>query len=269
MHYEPYAQRTLAKLRSANELYAKWMLRKVAHIDGAEALQTQEHLRTPPEDGWEPINAGATWGGEWNNMWLRLNVKIPQEAAGKSVYLRPDTGAVETLCFLRDVPCGIINSKNHFLGGEHSALFLTQAAQAGEEFPVAFECYAGHHCPGTQPYENYGCDEPAEGAFSHVFRGVDVLVLDEAVHAMCFDLMTVLEAADLPADNFLRRRARAALDKVFVDLIQDPANHSAEEIHASAQACRADMADVLAAREGEDGTRGFVGIFGHSHMDSA
>ena len=37
MHYEPYAQRTLAKLRSANELYAKWMLRKVAHIDGAEA----------------------------------------------------------------------------------------------------------------------------------------------------------------------------------------------------------------------------------------
>ena len=57
MHYEPYAQRTLAKLRSANELYAKWMLRKVAHIDGAEALQTQEHLRTPPEDGWEPINA--------------------------------------------------------------------------------------------------------------------------------------------------------------------------------------------------------------------
>lgn len=269
MHYEPYAQRTLAKLRSANELYAKWMLRKVAHIDGAEALQTQEHLRTPPEDGWEPINAGATWGGEWNNLWLRLNVKIPQEAAGKSVYLRPDTGAVETLCFLRDVPCGIINSKNHFLGGEHSALFLTQAAQAGEEFPVAFECYAGHHCPGTQPYENYGCDEPAEGAFSHVFRGVDVLVLDEAVHAMCFDLMTVLEAADLPADNFLRRRARAALDKVFVDLIQDPANHSAEEIHASAQACRADMADVLAAREGEDGTRGFVGIFGHSHMDSA
>ena len=84
MHYEPYAQRTLAKLRSANELYAKWMLRKVAHIDGAEALQTQEHLRTPPEDGWEPINAGAAWGGEWNNLWLRLNVKIPQEAAGKS-----------------------------------------------------------------------------------------------------------------------------------------------------------------------------------------
>ena len=29
MHYEPYAQRTLAKLRSANELYAKWMLRKL------------------------------------------------------------------------------------------------------------------------------------------------------------------------------------------------------------------------------------------------
>lgn len=133
-----------------------------------------------------------------------------QESRGEKRVFAAGHGAVETLCFLRDVPCGIINSKNHFLGGEHSALFLTQAAQAGEEFPVAFECYAGHHCPGTQPYENYGCDEPAEGAFSHVFRGVDVLVLDEAVHAMCFDLMTVLEAADLPADNFLRRRARAA-----------------------------------------------------------
>ena len=63
-------------------------------------------------------------------------------------------------------------------------------------------------------------------------------------------------------DSFLRRQARAALDKVFVDLIQDPANRSAEEIHASALRCIADMADVLAPRAGSDETRGFVGDHG-------
>lgn len=269
MNYESYARRTLAKLQSANELYAKWMLKRVAHVNQVDALQTREHLRQPPETGWQPMDSGAAWGGEWNNLWIRATVKIPEAAAGKRVYLRPDTGAVETLCFLRGMPCGIINSKNHFLGGEHSAVFLTEGARAGEEFPVAFECYAGHHCPGTQPYENYGCDEPAEGAFAHAFRGLDVLVLDEAVHQMCFDLMEVLQAAELDEDNFLRRQARAALDKVFVDLIQDPANRSAEEIHASALRCIADMADVLAPRAGSDETRGFVGITGHSHMDTA
>ena len=141
----------------------------------------------------------------------RLNVKLPQEAAGKSVYLRPDTGAVETLCFLRDVPCGIITARTTFWAGSTARCFSPKRRKRARNSRLRSNAMRDTIARARSPMKITAADEPAEGAFSHVFRGVDVLVLDEAVHAMCFDLMTVLEAADLPADNFLRRRgARGA-----------------------------------------------------------
>ena len=161
--FERYTRRTYDKLRNVLELYAARIFASAGTIESVSAFRTKEHLRLPPADyDCKPIKAGERWGGEWSNLWLKFSVTVPDCAEGKTFCVIPDANAVEILCFKNGVPAGIINSKNRFIGGEHSAMFVCTDARPGDSFEIALECYAGHMCPGTQPYENYGNDAPAE-----------------------------------------------------------------------------------------------------------
>jgi len=272
MNYDQYSGRTLSKLRQVNELYSALMFEKLETVSEVAAFCTQEHLRLPPEAGWESIKSGHKWGGEWQNIWLKFTYTVPANAAGKALYVKPHTNATETLCFTDGVPCGIINSKNNFLGGEHSAVFLTADAKPGDTFDLAYECYAGHYCVGTSPYDSYGRSEPGAHDFDKTFGGVDILVMDKDIGQMIYDLKSVLQIASLPSDNFVRMKAREALEKVYSDLIMYPLHYNDDggtRINASVKKCIDNMKDVLAERENDDPTRGYVGIIGHSHMDTA
>ena len=262
----------MSKLRQVNELYSNLMLEKLETVANVAAFFTQDHLRLPPQSGWENITAGQKWGGEWQNIWIKFTYTVPANAAGKTLYVRPQTNATETLCFVDNKPCGIINSKNSFLGGEHSAIFLTSDAKPGDTFELAYECYAGHYCVGTSPYDSYGKSEPGEHDFDKRFNGVDILVMDEDLKQMVYDLRSVLQIASLPSDNFIRMKAREALEKVYSDLIMYPLHYNDDggvRINASVKKCIEDMKPVLALRENNDPTRGYVGVIGHSHMDTA
>ena len=197
MNYESYARRTLAKLQSANELYAKWMLKRVAHVNQVDALQTREHLRQPPETGWQPMDSGAAWGGEWNNLWIRATVKIPEGSGGQTRISAPGYRRGGNAAFFAWHALRHHQQQKPFSGrGTQRGISHGRALGRAKNFRSRLSAMRGTIARARSPYENHGCDEPAEGAFAHAFRGLDVLVLDEAVHQMCFDLMEiVLQAA--------------------------------------------------------------------------
>ncbi|MCR5042148.1 MAG: hypothetical protein K6C36_08650, partial [Clostridia bacterium] len=70
MYNENLNNRIFSKLESALKIYEKLIFKKVGELADTRAYYTPEHLRSVPESGFEPIEKGASWGGEWQNMWL-------------------------------------------------------------------------------------------------------------------------------------------------------------------------------------------------------
>ena len=269
MNNPSYIDRTYEKFESVLEIYAARILKTVSQACPVYACETMEHLRLPPERGeMKQIAPGQSWGTEYGNLWLETDVTVPAEADGKILCAIPDADAVEILCFKDGKPAGIINSKNHFIGGEHPAFFVSFGAKAGETVSLAFECYAGHTCFGTQPYDAYGRDENKPDSFTHTYRGIRLCVMDEEMRDFVFDLATVLQIAKLPHSNFTATKAHECLMDAFPYLIGDPLSADEEDIQASIRSIRACIAPALEKTGGEL-SRGKVGVIGHSHMDTA
>ncbi len=271
MIYDRFMDKMFDKLDKANQQYAKMMYKPVGTLTELMRYDTEEHLRSVPADGWKPLAEGDNWGGEWQNMWVRGKVVVPAEAEGKKLYVLPKANAVEILYFLDGKPYGIINSKHgDFIGGKHAAQQITPCAKTGDTYEVALECYAGHYYPGTQPFDNYGADviNYDKNQFNRRFDGVELAILDEDIWHFVFDLKAVLQMARLPASDFLRNDAREVLEKVYAAIKQFPYDYPEEAWHPALVEAREIMKPLL-ERKGNEGTRGYVGLIGHSHMDTA
>ena len=211
MYNENLNNRIYEKLGHALKIYEQLVYRKVGELQNPQALFTEEHLRAVPEAGFAPIAPGTSWGGEWNNMWLRGTFTVPDALDGKALYAVSACGGNEQLFFLNGVPKGIYNTKNRdFIGGHHAAQYLGKP-KAGETLALAFECYAGHYDPNTDPYDDYFAPDPSQ-TFRHSFDGVQICTRDEEVFTLIFDLRELLNAARrLPQDSFASARAKKAL----------------------------------------------------------
>ena len=269
MNNARYIERTHKKFESVLELYAAHIFKTVDAPAEVYALHTPEHLRKPPvTEEMAPIAPGTKWGEEWGNMWLRTSYTVPAELEGQQLCVIPDVNAVEILCFKNGKPAGIINSKNQFIGGTHSAMFVEASAKAGTTIDLAFECYAGHDCLECMPYENYDRDETAPQNFTHLYEGVRIVVLDKVIRDFVFDTATALQLAQLPGENFAGMKAHQCLMAAFPYLIQDVRQATEEELRASAAKVSEILAPALAKGTGER-SRGKVAVVGHSHMDTA
>ena len=269
MIYDRYTKMIFDKLTKALKIYSTLVYRKVDTLDNCQGLRTTEHLRLPPTEGLTPLHGGDAWGGEYGNLWVVGEASFPDAVPGR-VYLLPDTDAVETLCFVDGKPNGLINSKGEsIVEGLHSASFLGKDIPAGACIPVALECYAWHYTSGLMPYDEYGCPGPKPGEFDKTFHGVDIAVLDEDVYGFLFDLDNALQLAQsATAASGARTQAANILQQVLAQLIQYPADFEESQWRASMLACRALLAPLFALEE-QDRTHGYIGIVGHSHMDTA
>ncbi len=269
MNNPSYIGRTYRKFENVLELYARHILKPVGQADAVLGYECDEHLRLPPDKSlMKPVEPGYAWGHEWGNLWLTTTLTVPECAAGQVLCAIPDANAVEILCFKNGKPAGIINSKNNFIGGQHPAFFVSFDAKAGETIELSFECYAGHTCFGTQPYEQYGRDETVPDKFDHVYNGIRFCVMDQLVKDCVFDLSTVLQIAKLPGENFTAMRAHECLMNAFPYLIGDIGSADEEEIRESCAKMRECLAPALEKKQGE-ASRGKIGVLGHSHMDTA
>ena len=269
MNHQAYIERTFKKFENVLEMYGKHILKPLFDVEQVYAYETKEHLRKPPaKEQMQPIAPQTKWGGEYSNIWLSATVTVPQEAEGKLVCAFVDTGAYEILCFKNGVPAGIINSKYQTFNGMHPFMFVQKDAKAGETIEIAFECYAHHEVLGTSPMANYGKDR-LEDDFIHTYNGITLCVIDTDMRDFAFDLDIVLQMARLPEDNFASIKAFDCLKAAFPYLIQDVAYATDEELHECAKKLRPLLAPALEKATGNDGSRGKVGVVGHSHMDTA
>lgn len=271
MTNKAYLSRTYEKFENILNFYAANIFKTVDRVDKVYALKTQDHLRLPPDySQMDEIVPDTAWGGgEYRNMWLRFEYTVPDELDGKQLCVIPDVNAVEILCFKNGKPSGIINSKNKFIGGDHSVMFVSQKASAGEKFDIALECYAGHSCLGCSPLENYMADEETfRNNNNRTYTGIRIVALDKLISDLVFDLMTVIQMAKLPDDNYLAMKANDALLAAYPEMIFDIKYASDEEIHESAEKVRKLLSPALEKGK-SDASRGKIGVIGHSHMDTA
>jgi len=268
MNSKAYYQHTYDKIAAVVKYYSEYIFERVADITDVYAFETGEHLRVPPKSElYSPVNIGHTWGSEWGNMWLHCEVETPSCAAGKTLCIRPVTGAAETLCFRNGIPSGIINGKDYFIGGMHCVMYLSRNAVPGERFTADFECYAGHDMVGVAVYDNYGKTSTGN-SFSHTLSDMYLCCVNETFNKCVFDLQTVLQLVKLPEVNFLRLKAHEALMAAFPHVILDPVHATYDEMLLSAERIIDALSSALEKGKG-DASRGRVGIIGHSHLDTA
>ena len=268
MYNEKLNERLYVKIEHALHIYEKYIYKKVGELQNAEGFETVEHLRGVPADGWSPIEPGYSWGGEWNNLWVRGSFTVPAELAGKKLYAVSSCGGVEQLFFLGGVPKGLFNTKNgDFIGGGHSCQYLGEYSE-GDRIDLAFECYAGHFCVGDAPYDNYGYPDIPASSYSHSYGGVDICLRDDDIFDLIFDLRELVTAAkDIPENSFLPARARKTLQKLSKILILYPKHSTDEAFRESVKAALAVTRPFFSG--GNSRVFGRVGIIGHSHMDTA
>ncbi len=267
MYNENLNNRVFEKLNAALRIYEKLIFTKVGELQNTRAFYTREHLRSVPPEGLTPIAKGDRWGGEWQNMWLVGEYTVPEALDGETLYAISDCGGAEQLFFLNGVPKGIINSKNRdLIGGSHAWQFLG-TVEKGETLSLAFECYAGHYDPNTDPYDDYFFPDPTQG-FEHTFGGVDLCTRNDEIFTLIFDLRELLNAARrLGGDSFTAAKAQNALLEINRVLPLFPKDTAPA---ALAQGVR----DALAISRrffsgGNSRAFGRVGMIGHSHMDTA
>ena len=270
MYNEPLKEKVYKKLETLTEIYGKKIFVPCGEAENVQYFDCgAEHLRLPPVDGLQPASKGDKWGGEWQNRWFLCTVKVPAAAQGKKLYAVSACGGVEQMLFINGKPMGLYNSKNDFVGGNHAALLICDNANAGDEFELAFECYAGHFCVDCHPFDNYGYPDIAEKDYMHTFNGIQLCYMDEEIKDFVFDVRELLTAREvLPKNNFARTRALRVLDKVADCVVFYPLHYSDEEIH---EGVRKALVHTRAFFEkgGNSRTFGRVGIIGHSHMDTA
>ena len=91
MKNESYINRTFGKYERTLPRYIPLMFRHVADVAGVSALQTDEHLRLPPDAATlSPIAPGTQWGHEWGNVWLHAEITVPEMADGEILCAIPD-----------------------------------------------------------------------------------------------------------------------------------------------------------------------------------
>jgi len=268
MNHEAYIKRIYEKFETMIQMCEKKMFKKIGEATEVYAYETMEHLRKPPMlSEMKPIEPGTRWGKEWASIWLKTEITVPAEADGRVLCLLTDTGAVEILCFKNGKPAGLINSKHQFLGGWHSMMYLDTDAQHGDKFVVDMECYAHHNMLGCGPFETYGNDEYVHD-FSRVYNGIDICVIDEPIYECLFDLHCVLQLARLGHGNYASLKAHECLMKAYPYLIQDVGLASEDELREAFLKMKEAVAPALEKGTG-DRSRGYVGVLGHSHMDTA
>ncbi|MBQ7599637.1 MAG: alpha-mannosidase [Clostridia bacterium] len=270
MNFASYIDMFYRKIGKAVDLTEPLMFEDVLVPDPVYSLETMEHFRQPPAvSEMKPIESGSKWGREYSTLWLRCGFTVPSDCAGETLCATVGTDAWEMLCFRNGQPAGLINSQGEFLGGMHSAMFITKNAAAGEMFDLAFELYCGHVKLGCDPHERYYNNEPeAAGEFTKNYTGIKIVKVDRRIYRAIVDLKIALELARLEKTDFIQSKAHTLLEKAYPYLVQDVLDHTREEI---AEGC-AKVSEVLAPlfeKTGGDESRGYVGLLGHSHMDTA
>lgn len=279
---ETYTQKTVEKVKRLYGEYQKFLYQKVAElpceISEVPAPENIPEARVRfqakmPESGWRTVCSGDRWGGEFCYAWFRSRFTVPKELEGKALFLKPDTGSVEGLLFLNGEASGIFDVCEDIPSDFrlHGVQPLTADAKEGETFEIAIEGYAGHKLLGTRPYENGEVDKwsfyPASAV--RTFRSLDLVLRDETVAEFLTLHRTVKQILDCYEPTTAQYAAAVhAFCELFRVLPLLPCEVSSDW-HGALQKANEILRGVTQRKNTDGAEYGYIGLIGHSHLDTA
>ncbi|NLG28038.1 MAG: alpha-mannosidase, partial [Chloroflexi bacterium] len=228
----------------------------------AEQLTPEQALQRT----FEPMRAGQQWGSKWEYGWFRGQVRIPARTrgphgglAGKRIVVKPELGG-ESLAFVNGIAMGGLDHG-------HKEITLTRSAEAGAEYDVLVEVYAGHgpvYChSGPRPPER--TPEPDPGPTRARIGRSTFGIWNEEAYQLWLDVETLYQLRNAIDPESLRV---AEIDAGLRDftVIVDYELPLAER-NATFVAARERLKPLLACTNGSTAPTLFG--FGHSHIDVA
>jgi alpha-mannosidase len=203
--------------------------------------------------------SGTAWGAKWEYGWFHTSFKLPPEAAGKRIALRPDVGGE-----------GVVFVNQHTAGArdrEHKEITLAMQATAGAEFDVWVESYAGHGLApeGGGPVSHGTESVPEPGPTQVIVGGSSLGIWHEDVYQLWIDVKTLYEIRNGMDENSLRvSEIDEGLRKftLLVDFEIPP-----EQMLDTVRQARQLLKPLMECTNGSSAP--LLYTFGHAHLDVA
>lgn len=269
MIFEPkQIKKLITKLEYLEKPYLDLMFEEIKDLD-VVAYDTKEHLRSTPQNvEWRPLKKGQTWGGKFQNMWLKTSFCVPKQYANRKIILNSSIDAFECMVYVDNKPIGIFNKDGEVHEGNHSIALLSKCSEENQTFDISLECYAGTPCLMYDAYDNYGLDEMPDEEYIRTFNGVTACAIRDDVVEFIFDLKTLNQLiATLDKDSFRYGEVLSAAFDVFKDVCQDPISVDEDVWRGAMRRANTAMKKVLSDKNSS--SQGTVGLIGHAHLDSA
>lgn len=255
-------KRVKPKLEAALERYHTLVYEAVADVP-MQMAETEEHLRSPQEAQeklqWREAVPGTQWGRAWSSAWFRGTAVLPDACEGREVFVAAKIGGAERLLFVNGIAAGLLDS--YEVGDplpHHAAKRACASGRAGQELDIVIESYAGHP---QNPRED-------DGRHRQTFTRVQLLLRRDDVKDFYLDLRTLLNMMGYLDPNSLRyNRIMVAFEEVYKILPQIPAEVTEQQWRPAMNEARKILRPLLEAKNGD--TMPFIGLTGHSHLDTA
>lgn len=275
--------KTIEKFRGYRGAYHRYLYKDVVALP-CEMSEVSAPQDTPecrekfssamPTTGWKQINMGDTWGGDFCYGWFRAEYEVTKEDANKKLLILPTTGGSESLLFINGKPCGLFDVCSDVAGNSprlHDVQPLAKSWKAGDRFEIVIESYAGHPAPGTMPNEDYDFNPQNFYPRNTVrtFHSIKIVEYDDVVREFLMNHMLVCQLFEtLPRDGRQAGEIANVMREVFAILPQRP--WELEEDFHDTLAQATDILKKITMQKTDEGERiGYVGVIGHSHLDTA
>ncbi len=261
---EKQTEQMLFKLRRLEETVETLLFTKVDEIE-ASAFHTKERLHSVPDkERFTPCAKGTVFEGEESFVWFLTEYTVPENLAGRDLFIKPLVDGYEGFLFLNGVPAGSYTNKLNRGGhGNHYCDLFAPAAKSGEHFDIAVEYYAHHYVAGTSPFE-----ENPDERFEIRYSGFNICVKNERIWDFYFNLKIANQmAVYMTHDMFRRGDVINALKRVHEIVYYDIDNIDRETFYAACSSANEVLGKLLSVKNSASAP--FAGLVGHSHMDTA
>ncbi len=257
-------ERLLGKMEQFIERLEPHIFVKVGELQNVEMCHVDKRYHSLPELPFVKAEKGTAWQGEGTYCWFKGDFTVPEELAGKTLFIKPHIGGYEALLFVNGKPFGTFASKIVVTAhGNHYCDMVKYEPVANEKIDIALEYYAGHYVPGTMPFETNNVSD-----FRYIYNGADICVKDYDTQEFYFDLRTMYQLVEnLPNDSFRRAKVINALVEIYnnIPLATEDVAHS--EVIEALKTVKPVIKEILSAKNGDSAPE--AAVIGHSHMDTA
>jgi alpha-mannosidase len=271
MNNQKYMAAMIEKMSDRIDAYTARSMKVICEIP-VRVFCTKEHYRKGPQDAdYRSISGGDVWGDEWIYGWFKFDYTVDDDTAGKNLWLIDRTNGVEGLLFVDGKHSGMFDHApdiNNLQFRVHKWQYLTREAEHGRKYEMMLESYAGHRCVGYFPEETYETGNPYPADLKRRFEGIYLGELNSKLYLFARKLKSIIQIYE-SADEIesIKWIAYNILENLYRILPMDPAEYTDHELEDVA-----DKADDLAAelfrKKDESSGHGFIGMTGHTHLDT-